>query len=123
MVLRYQVEENIANWQQGFSTYMAIMLVRFPELGSEMAVYHNRINVAQTTLGGNGWNGYDKEFRKAKAQDPDLRWSQTDMFIHLRHLATAPNDNSKVKGQDSGHFLYCATNKYMEQDTSSLIVT
>lgn len=104
IILKYRVEENLANWVHGFTIHMAIMLERFPAVGSEMACYQNRITAAHATYGGNGWKEYNKEFRRAKAQDPSLGWSQTDMFIHLKHLGQGPSDNLPGQAQDNVRF-------------------
>ncbi|KAJ1141598.1 hypothetical protein NDU88_007926 [Pleurodeles waltl] len=78
-----KIEENITNWLFGFNVFMSLMLEKKPEIGMSMIFYANKILKAHHMYGGNAWLEYDRDFRWAKVEDPDIGWDQTEVNVWL----------------------------------------
>ncbi|KAJ1138124.1 hypothetical protein NDU88_004515 [Pleurodeles waltl] len=78
-----KIEENITNWLFGFNVFMSVMLEKKPEIGMSMIFYANKILKAHHVYGGNAWLEYDRDFRRAKVEDPAIGWDQTEVNVWL----------------------------------------
>ncbi|KAJ1168989.1 hypothetical protein NDU88_000901 [Pleurodeles waltl] len=88
-----KVDETLANWARGFSTYQAILAEHFNDLGAQLACYQNRIVGAHDAYSGTAFKDFDKRFGRVKANRPILGWDQIDIitwlqFINQPHSAT-----------------------------------
>lgn len=48
--------------------------------------YANKILKAHTVHGGTAWLDYDRDFRWAKVEDPDMGWDQTEVNVWLENV-------------------------------------
>ncbi|XP_078518075.1 uncharacterized protein LOC144782569 [Lissotriton helveticus] len=81
-----RVEESITNWLFGFKVFSIVMLDKKPELAVPLICYANKILKAQTMYGGGSWLDYDRDFRWAKVDDPDMGWDQTEVNVWLESV-------------------------------------
>ncbi|XP_078509826.1 uncharacterized protein LOC144769550 [Lissotriton helveticus] len=81
-----KVEESITNWLFGFNVFSIVMLEKKPELAAPLICYANKILKAQIMYGGGAWPDYDRDFRWAKVDDPDMGWDQTDVNVWLESV-------------------------------------
>ncbi|XP_078530054.1 uncharacterized protein LOC144812318 [Lissotriton helveticus] len=81
-----RVEESINNWLFGFNVFSIVMLEKKPELVIPLIGYANQILKAQTMYGGGAWLDYNRDFRWAKVDDPDMGWDQTEVNVWLESV-------------------------------------
>lgn len=78
-----RVEESITNWLFGFNVFTTVMLERKRELAVPLIFYANKILKAHTMYGVMAWLDYDRDFRWAKVEEPDMGWDQTEVNVWL----------------------------------------
>ena len=77
------MEESITNWLFGFNVYMTVMLEKKTELAGSLIFHANRILKAHQEGQGSAWLEYDRDFRWAKVDDPDIGWDQVEVSAWL----------------------------------------
>ncbi|XP_078521691.1 uncharacterized protein LOC144790936 [Lissotriton helveticus] len=80
------VEESITNWLFGFHVFTTVMLEKKPELAISLVVYTNKILKAHATHGGTAWLDYDRDFRWAKVENPNIGWDQVEINVWLENV-------------------------------------
>ncbi len=73
---------DIMLWAQCFASYVAILASKFPSATPELLSYMAMIIKCARDYEGIAWAQYDRNFRKAKCQRKDLRWSQIDQTMY-----------------------------------------
>ncbi|XP_078504090.1 uncharacterized protein LOC144762714 [Lissotriton helveticus] len=81
-----RVEESFTNWLCGFHVFTTVMLEKKPELSISLVFYTNKILKAHASLGGTAWLDYDREFRWAKAANPNIGWNQVEVNVWLENV-------------------------------------
>ena len=69
---------NILQWVQCFSIFTAVRTQKYLEKIQNMLSYLALIIEAHMEYEGNGWLGYDHQFRQNAAASPDIIWARFD---------------------------------------------
>ncbi|XP_078509566.1 uncharacterized protein LOC144769384 [Lissotriton helveticus] len=83
---KMKVEESLTNWLFGFHMFTTVLLEKKPELAISLVFYTNKIVKAHATHGGSAWLDYDREFRWAKEENPNIGWDQVEINAWLENV-------------------------------------
>ena len=75
---------NIEEWSTAFSTYMAVIVEKFPNRALELIEYLRLIRYAASHSPGLGWVAYDHQFRTQAANNKDIYWGTMDMQLWVK---------------------------------------
>ncbi len=75
---------NIESWTTAFTTYMRVILDKFPARARELVAYLELIRYAASNHQPMGWLLYDEKFRLKAANDKSISWSLIDLQLWMR---------------------------------------
>ena len=81
----------IEEWSTAFSSYMAIIIEKFPERAQELIPYFMTIRYAANNTTGLAWVVYDNQFRTQAANNRNLNWGHIDMQLWVKIFCVAPS--------------------------------
>ena len=73
---------DILIWVECFSTFVAVISVKFPGSVPDMMAYQKSIVRASRNFEGTAWAVYDRCYRRRAAASKDLRWSVPDSALY-----------------------------------------
>ena len=79
----------IEEWSTAFSSYMAIIIEKFPERAQELIQYFMTIRYASNDTTGLAWVVYDSQFRTQAANNRNLNWGHIDMQLWVKIFCVA----------------------------------
>lgn len=82
---------DIDQWTTAFTTYMSVMVHKFPGRSQELLHYMSLIRHAAHNHRGLGWCIYDHKFRCKAALNLSLDWSVIDQQLWLMIFTTSPD--------------------------------
>ena len=81
---------NIEQWTTAFTSYMSVMIHKFPTRSQELLQYASLIRYAARVHRGLGWAIYDFKFRQKASVNKSLDWSLVDNQLWLTIFTVPP---------------------------------
>ena len=81
---------NIEQWTTAFTTYMSVLIHKFPTRSQELLQYASLIRYAARVHRGLGWAIYDFKFRQKASVNKSLDWSLVDNQLWLTIFTVSP---------------------------------
>ncbi len=75
---------DIQSWTTAFTTYMKLIIEKFPGRAKDLIAYLDLIRYAASYHHSLGWLLYDHKFRLKAANDKSISWGQLDMHLWMR---------------------------------------
>lgn len=92
--------KSISSWTDAFLLYIQVVIMKNPELATELIQYLHTIRLAAKRHS-YGWIYYDKAFRQKKAKVFNMKWSSVDGELWL--LTMTGNSNISPQTQPFKH--------------------
>lgn len=81
---------NIEQWTTAFTSYMSVLIHKFPTRSQELLQYASLIRYAARVHRGLGWAIYDFKFRQKASVNKSLDWSLVDNQLWLTIFTVSP---------------------------------